>query len=343
MKSSKKLAELAKKHHHDIPIIKSETRYIGIVFSTISWSLFAVFTVLIEKLNPSFYAHISTKSLSKTFFEFSIIHFAMFCIFLTCCLKTGGFRYLIPIEPKLIKWRSISAVLSFWFYALARIWTSTIDNSLLYSSDAAWVLFFLWYLRQKIFKFSWVGILLSSIGIGIVFFSDARSLYSIWGGVMGSGSAITLAIITVITAYLVKQDPPIRIGLYQSALGCISSFIVALGFGFFHGFDLPNSYEVSVAIVTGIIFSVLLYLIWKSFYYTEPYILGALSYILPVFLILAGWLVGEEPMNKATMIGTSVITLGAFMTVLDSLINHRQKISALIKRSRSHLKNSHKK
>jgi drug/metabolite transporter (DMT)-like permease len=340
MKGLKRLAELAKKHHHDIPIIRSETRYIGIVLSTISWSLFAVFTVLIEKLNPSFYSHISTKSLTKTFFEFSLIHFSMFCIFLACCLKTGGVKYLIPKEPRLIKWRSIAAVLSFWFYTLARIWTSTIDNSLLYSTDAAWVLLFLLCLKQKIFKFSWVGIAISSLGIGVVFFSDARSLYSLWGWFMGSGSAITLAIITVITAYLVKQDPPIRIGLYQSALGCIASLIVALGLGFFHGFDVPTLHEITVALMTGIIFSVLLYFIWKSFYYTEPYVLGALSYILPVFLILAGWLMGEEPMNKATIVGTSVITVGAFMTVLDSLNNHMKKISVLIRRSR--LKNRHK-
>lgn len=158
---------------------------------------------------------------------------------------------------------------------------------------------------------------------------------------MGSGSAITLAIITVITAYLVKQDPPIRIGLYQSALGCIASLIVALGLGFFHGFDVPTLHEIAVALMTGIIFSVLLYFIWKSFYYTEPYVLGALSYILPVFLILAGWLMGEEPMNEATIVGTSIITVGAFMTVLDSLNNHMKKISTLIRRSR--LKNRHKK
>jgi drug/metabolite transporter (DMT)-like permease len=218
MKALKRLEELVKKHYHDIPVVRSETKYIGIVFSSISWSLYALFTILIENLNPSFYSHISTRSLSRTFFEFSIIHFVMFFIFLSCCLKTGGLRYLIPKEPILITWRSIAAVISFWCYTLARIWTPTIDNSLLYSTDAFWVLLFLWYLKQRISKLSLAGIALSFVGIGIVFCSDARSLYNLWGWFLGSGSGFSLAIITVITAFLVKQDPPIRIGLYQSAL-----------------------------------------------------------------------------------------------------------------------------
>lgn len=131
MKSLRTLAELAKKHHH-VPEIRDKTRHIGIILSTIAWSLFAIFTYLIEALNESFNAHISTKSMSKIFIEFSLIHFSMMVIFFICCLKTGGFAYFRPKEPKLIAWRSVAAVLSFWCYAFARIWTSTIDNSLQY-------------------------------------------------------------------------------------------------------------------------------------------------------------------------------------------------------------------
>ena len=325
MKNSKKITDLAKKHHQ-IPEIKEKTRYIGILLSTIAWCLYAIFTFLIEKLNESFSIHISTKSFSKIFIEFSLIHFFMMIIFSACCLKAGGFTYFRARETKLICLRSAAAVFSFWFYSFARIWTSTIDNSLQYSTDALWVLVILWCLKQKISKVATSGIFLSSIGIVYVYFSDSKSLYDLLGGTFGVGAGITLAIITVITAYLVKQDPPIRIGLYQSALGFVSSLCIGLLLGLIHGFDFPSFSEVVLALVTSVILSLLLYMIWKSFYYTEPYILGALSYILPVFLILFGWILEEEPMNHATIIGTIIITLGGCMAVFDSYIHHRKHI-----------------
>jgi drug/metabolite transporter (DMT)-like permease len=148
-----------------------------------------------------------------------------------------------------------------------------------------------------------------------------------------------------LTTFFTSKKEPVFATYCKGAhgsLGCISSLIVAVVLAFFHGFDVPSFHDIAVAAVTAIIFSTLLYFIWKSFYYTEPYVLGALSYILPVFLILAGWLMGEEPMNKITAIGTLVITLGALSTVLDSLSYHRKKIAALIRQSRFRFKNRRK-
>ncbi|QVL58359.1 MAG: DMT family transporter [Simkaniaceae bacterium] len=319
----RKLANIAKQHHH-VPEIKEKTRHIGIIYTTIAWSLYAVFTILVEKLNPNFYAHVSTKSLSKSFLEFSIVHFSMLLVFFIWCLIVGGKKHLAPKEPKLITWRSISAVLSFWFYSLSRIWTNTIDNSLLYSTDAIWILLILIYLKVKIDKLAIWGIAMGFIGIAFAYFSDSKSLYDLFGGLFGLGSGVTLAIITVITTYLVKQDPPERIGLYQAIYGCISSLIISIIFGLIHGFDFPELSQVWTSLFVGIIFSVLLYWIWKSFYYTEPYFLGALSYILPVFLISTGWIMNIEPMNTPTLIGTAIITIGGIMVVLDSYFKHRK-------------------
>ena len=68
---------------------------------------------------------------------------------------------------------------------------------------------------MKIDKLAIWGIAIGFIGIAFAYFSDSKSLYDLFGGLFGIGSGITLAIITVITTYLVKQDPPERIGLYQ--------------------------------------------------------------------------------------------------------------------------------
>ncbi|MGE3533412.1 MAG: DMT family transporter [Parachlamydiales bacterium] len=323
MNDLRTLAQLAKKHHN-LPEIKSKTRHIGIIYTTIAWSFYAVFTIVIEKLNPQFYSHISTKSISKSFFEFGILHFAMLLIFFFWCLIKGGTKHIIAKEPKLIWWRAIAAVLSFWFYTFSRICTTTVDNSLLYSTDALWVLVILLYLKTKIANLSIAGIISGFMGIGFVYFADSKSVYDIFGGLLGLGSGITLAIITVITTYLVKQDPPERIGLYQAILGCISSFVICLLFSLFHGIDIPSLSESLTSFCNGVIFGILLYWIWKAFYYTEPHILGALSYILPIFLIIASWIMGAEPMNSQTLIGTTVITIGGLLVLLDSHLKHKQ-------------------
>lgn len=323
MKSLRELAKIAKEHH-EIPEYKKSTRHIGIFYTTIAWSLYAIFTVLIEKLNPNFSADTSSKAFSRSFFEFGVLHFSMFIVFFAWSLKNGGIKHFSAVEPRLIWWRSIFAVLSFWFYALARIWTNTIDNTYLYSTDAFWIILMLLYLNIKIRKLSFFGISVGFIGIVYGYFSDSKSIHDLFGGVFGLFSGITLAIITIFTAFLIKQDPPERIGLYQSILGCVSSFILSVIFGLIEGFEFPSQKDILITLINGVIFSIFLYWVWKSFYYTEPYILGALSYILPVFLVGAEWILGGESMNRATIIGTLIITIGGVIVIFDSAITHKK-------------------
>ena len=309
---------------HLLPIIDENKQVFGIFLSVIAWSLFAVFTYAIDMLNQSFSAHLSAKSLSKTLLEFTLIHFVMTVIFFCSCLKEGGASYLYPKEPILILWRSIAAVISFWCYAFSRIWTSTIDNSLQYSTDALWILLIVWHLKHQISVRAAMGIILSFMGIIYVYFADSRSLYDVIGGVFGVSAGFTLAVITVITAYLVKKDPPIRIGFYQSILGLSFFLPFSLLLGLIDGFDFPSLLETAIALMTGVVFSVLLYMLWQSFYYTKPHILGAVSYILPLFLLLFGWLFEKKPINQATLRGTLLITTGSFLAI-SSLFTTRSK------------------
>lgn len=307
-------------HHHAVEI-KDKTRYIGIVLTTVGWSLYALFTVALDVLNPHFYQHVSEKTVGKIFFEFAIMHFSMCLLFFVCCISKGV-KFLRPKDPLLIHSRSIFAVISFWCYSFARIWNSTIDNSLQLSTDAIWVLIILLFLSVRIRKISKLGIFVGFIGILFVYLSDLKSFYDFLGGILGSTSGFTLAVITVITAYLIKQDPPIRIGLYQGATGFLLSSIVAIVLGLTSGWDIPSFREMVISFSTGLIFAALLYWIWKAFYYTEAHILGALSYILPVFLIFIGWLLNQEPMNLPTIIGTIIITCGGLLVVIDSHFTH---------------------
>lgn len=232
--------------------------------------------------------------------------------------------FLLPKEPVLINIRALFAVISFWTYSLARIWTTTIDNSLLFSTDAFFILIFLAYLKIKIFPLSKWGILFGFAGIVFVYILDASSRYTLIGATLGLSSGLTLAIITIITTYLIKLDPPERIGLYQAILGMSSSFVIACVLGFSSGWSFPTTKDLLLETITAIVFSWLLYYIWKAFYYTEEYIIGGLSYILPAFLIIAAFLLGEETINLSTGIGTLIITIGGICVVIDSHLKHKK-------------------
>lgn len=319
----KTLSLLAEKHHQ-IPIVTQEKRHLGIILTFVGWMLLAFYTVFfqVEALKPS---QILSSSLSTLFIEFTIAHFAMLIFFFLFCI-IRGVKFLKPKEPKLLVWRSVFAIISLWCYSLSRVWTNTVDNSMLYSTDAFWVVVMLSLLGIKIRVAALIGILVGLGGVIFVYSYDIKSWYDLIGGVIGTLSGLTLAIITIITCYLVKQDPPIRIGLYQSIVGIISSLFFAIIFGCLEGWRLPNFSSTLTMIFSGFFFSMMLFCIWEAFYYTETYIIGAISFFLPVFVEFINWIVTKEPVKSTTVTGSIIITIGGLIVIFDSYIEDSKKL-----------------
>ena len=318
------LSLLAEKHHH-VPVVTHEKRYLGIILTLVGWMLAAFYTVLFQVSTEESKVEVSN-NLSRVFIEFTFIHLAMFIFFSIFCITQGqGFKYIKPKEPKLLWWRSAFSIISLWCYSLARVWTSTVDNSMLYSIDALCIVIFLWLLGIKVSKLTWVGIIIGVLGIIYVYSFDIHSIFDIVGGIFGTLSGITLAIITVITTYLVLQDPPLRIGLYQSFLGLASSFLIAIILGMVQGWYIPNTSELITMSFSGFFFGMMLFCIWEAFYYTEAYIIGALSYVLPIFVEAINWILTKEVPSLSTIIGTIIISAGCLIVVFEAYIEDKKK------------------
>lgn len=253
MKKLRDLADIARKHHQILKI-KDDTRIKGMVYTFIAWILYAFFTALVDRLSPEFHQHVSSKSLFKLFSEFTVIYVVMFIYFLICCLVKG--IKLKSSEPSLIMVRSIAALISFYCYSFARIWTGAIDNSLLFSTDAIWILVMLHFLKIKIGKYSKYGIVVGFFGLIFVIFRESSSIYNLFGAFFGIGSGFTLGLIKVITPFLIKQDPPFRIGLYHGGLGFIASLLMTIIIGIFcSSWSMPAFSEISVPVIMGLILS----------------------------------------------------------------------------------------
>ncbi|CCB87867.1 EamA family transporter [Simkania negevensis] len=319
----KTLALLAEEHHK-VPVVTQEKRHLGIILTLVGWLLAAFYTVLFQVSNTSSKINVSA-NLSNVFLEFTLIHLTMFIFFFVFSMIRGR-NFFKAKEPKLLIWRSIFAILSLWFYSLARVWTSTVDNSMLYSIDALCIVVFLAIIGIKVSKISWLGIFIGVFGIFFVYSFDIKSIFDILGGFFGTMSGVTLAIITIITTYLVKQDPPLRIGLYQSALGFISSLIIAIILGIVQGWHPIRLEDIVTMAFSGIFFGMMLFCIWEAFYYTEAYIIGALSYFLPVFVETINWILTREPVKTTTIIGTLIITLGCMIVVFDVYLEDKRKM-----------------
>lgn len=315
LKKYRILALIAEKHHQ-VPVVTAEKRHLGIILTFVGWMLLAFYTVFfqVRTLNPN---QILSNALSELFIEFSLAHLSMGIFFLIFCLIRGR-KFLKPKEPKLIIARSAFAIISLWCYSLSRVWTQTIDNSMLYSTDAFWVVLLLAFLGIKVGKTTIVGVLIGLAGVIFVYSFDIHSEYDLIGGVIGTTSGLTLGIITIITTYLIKQDPPIRIGLYQSIFGFISSLILAIIFGTIEGFKMPDQTAVLTMIFSGFFFALMLFCIWEAFYYTEAYIIGAISLFLPVFVEFINWIVTKETVPSSTIIGSVIISIGGIVVIWDS-------------------------
>lgn len=321
LKKYKTLSLLAEKHHQ-VPVVTQEKRHLGIILTLVGWMLAAFYTVLFQVDTKPLSSDI-TKNLASVFIEFSIIHFTMFIFFFIFSIIRGK-AYLKSKEPKLIIWRSIFAIISLWCYSLARVWTSTVDNSMLYSIDALCIVIFLAFLGIKISKVSLWGIIIGALGIGFVYAFDIKSVFDLIGGFFGTMSGVSLAVITIITSYLVKQDPPLRIGLYQAALGFISSLIIGVTLSLFQGCAPIKIGDIVTMAFSGIFFAMMLFCIWEAFYYTESYIIGALSYFLPVFVETINWILTKEVVKFTTIIGTVIISLGSLIVVFDVYIEEKR-------------------
>ena len=295
---------------HKIELNPSK-RYIGIIFTLVAWFLLGFCTVIFKEpyqRNPAFV---------NFFFQFA----SMFITLLIFAIHKG-LKFFKPVKLGLVLTRGCIAVASYCSYFIAKVWISDIDNSMLFSTDALIILFILFFLlKVKVRALGWLGIFIGFIGIGFIYSFDIKfnTFYGLLGGSIGVFSGIGLGAVVILTSYMVKQDPPLRIALYQALIGVILSGIIAL-----FDWKMPQIHDLLFMLCTGVFFAFALFLFLDSFFYTESYIIGVLGYSLVFFVEMLNWIIYKERILTSTIIGSFLICSGGALTIWNSYLTDKK-------------------
>jgi drug/metabolite transporter (DMT)-like permease len=109
--------------------------------------------------------------------------------------------------------------------------TAGLERLILFSTPTFVVLISAYFLKKRIGRFEWMALVLSYVGIVLVFLHDARNGGSnvALGSMFVLGSAITYAIYLVLTGELVRRVGPVRLVAYAmcvSSIACIVQFFL---------------------------------------------------------------------------------------------------------------------
>ncbi len=202
--------------HHQVPKVAAGKYHLGIILTAIAWILIAQYTSVLEKINQHQPAGFAAK-LTKFGILMSIIHLTMLAIY-SLFVIFGKKGYHKCENPKGVIARGCGSFVSFFTFSLAKIATDSIDNTILYSLDPLWILFIMAFIGISIPRTQKIMIIFGLITMIFVLREDLAN-HNILSWICGTVSGQTLAIITLMTSYLIKWDPPLRIGFYNGIIG----------------------------------------------------------------------------------------------------------------------------
>lgn len=300
--------------------IDSSKRYIGIIFTLFGWFLLGMNSVLNVEISKQ------SNILVSFFFQFSggLLIFVLigFVNSITNGLhKTAS--YLKPKELMLVLLRGSLGVIIFYLFSASKIWTSVVENAVLFSTEALFIPLILWIvLGRKIGMSIWIGLILGYIGVSLTYFSDV-SVFNI-GGIVGLCAGFGMAFIILLTSYMVKKDPPARIAVYQMGIGVVVSGLLAMLY-----WNTPPAQAIILMLFSGCIYGIALFLFLDAFYYTESFIIGMLSYSLILFTETIDWILHGVDNKHIILTGLICIIAGGLIVIGSSY--RKDKINVLKK------------
>ncbi len=320
------------RYHYHYAVSNRGHRDLGIILAASGWLLMAFFFVFKEYYPIGDQSKIHFTSL---FTRFTISHIFMSLFFLILCLlKNMGrhmrFKTMLKHSFKCEKFkyvilRALIAILSMYSLTFAIIWNDTVDNSILYITDAAWILIILWIAGVKINKISVIGIILATSIIFLTYFQNQQG-GSFGGFIWGLVSGITLAIITVMTSYLVEFVPTRIIGLYHGITGIIVSLFLTIVCGIFEGFKPLLLSEIVGLAIYGITFSIALYSIIRALHYLETYVMGVMTFFFHASIEGIRFVYYQKVPSTTTIIGISILILAAIIILFSTeLLPNKKK------------------
>ncbi len=295
-------------------VIYRKNRHIGISYTAFGWFLIALSAVFFAQTR-------ATHSLVNTCFHHYLVAFMVISLW-------AGFkkkRHFFCKNPILVIINSIICMACYYIYFMLRAAPASTSNSYLLNTDALILAFFSFVmLRKKVSFLSWMGLIVGFIGV-MSFFSFEVDFVTLKGwsdAFVCVLSASALAILILLTQYLLKNNPPIIIALSHCLVGLFFSGI----FLFFSGWQLPTNFDLFCMVIDGFMYAIALYFFINALQYTEAYIIMSLSYLVPVFLLLINVGMRRSWIDMNSLIGIVLVLVGVAFVPIPAYLRERKKI-----------------
>ncbi|MBI2742625.1 MAG: FkbM family methyltransferase [Chlamydiales bacterium] len=315
-------------------LVQAENRIDGILYTLVGWGLISLATIAFQNTEESMPSRVNflIQFLSGGLFLFFLGIFKGFSFFKVRELaETQKMRGEVPyLSAKervgLIVVRSVIAVLGYEFYSLARVFTTTVDNSAVFGADAlAYACLIFLVLGVKLNRKQWIGVWITTIGIVATYIISSFAVgpvAALPGLLEGLGSSLALATIILVNSVLIQHDPPLRVAFYQCVIGAIIFAFISLIFS-------PNDFSilkqlffdesglriVSYLAMSGICYAIALLFFFRAFLFTEPLVIASLSYSLAVFLFASDFLINKQYPKMIDVLLSAIVSCGCYILI----------------------------
>jgi len=272
----------------------------GIISALISFFFLALLAVFVKL------AHNEGADIWWIVFIQYLTSFAL-CLALSAGVK---FKNIKPANFKFEILRGTAGVLSFFCFAFAMTEVPLVDASLLQNTAPIFIpIIGLLWLKDKVEKKIWLGIIIGFIGVVLIIKPDSGLFKA--GDLVGLVSGFFLAIGYVAMKIITKTDGFKTILFYFSA----SAMILSAPLGIIHWSD-PGVLGWLYAIITGVLLVSYLNLLNYAYRHIEPNKLSPFNYSVVVFMgLFDWWLFGHVP-SVLTIVGIIVVSTGGILAIL---------------------------
>jgi len=206
-------------------------------------------------------------------------------------------------------------------FQLAKASIGSIDNSILYGSDALiYAIISFIVLKDRYNTKEILGILIAFSGVGGILLIDALSetkILALSGAALGLFSSLSLSFILILTTIIVQHDRPISVAFHQ----CIAGLLIAILILIIEFNKIPNlvmsTYEFYNSVIQGILYALALVFFLKSFHYVTVIVVAASSYFLDIFVILLESFRFSELPSVKNIISMILISVGTGILIYE--------------------------
>ena len=278
--------------------VDASQRHVGIAYTAFGWFLIALSSVFFTQTR-------ATHSLVNTCFHQYLAAFMAVSLWAGFKSKKNFFCK----NPFLVILNSLICMACYYISHDLRMAPASTSNSYLLNIDAILLsVILVFFFKKRLGLLSWLGLIMGFVGV-MSFYSfqvDLSTFKAISDAFICIFSALLLAILVLLTKFLLQNNPPIVLALSHCLVGLFFSGSLL----YFSGWQLPTNFELFCMGADGFIYGLSLYFFITALNYLETYITMSLSYLLPVFLILINVSLKRSGIDFNLLVGMLLIVVG---------------------------------